>query len=111
MLRPVHILRSVPKLDFFHFHKLCFALSLVLCVVSVISLSVRGLNYGVDFAGGILIEVRTPGAPDLAAMRAQLNALDLGDVALQEFGSPNDVLIRVERQGDEAQEMAAVQAI
>jgi preprotein translocase subunit SecF len=111
MLRPVQILKRVPKLDFFHFHKLCFALSVVLCVVSVVSLAVRGLNYGVDFAGGVLIEVRTPGPPDLASMRSTLNGLNLGDVALQEFGAANDILIRVERQGSEAEEMAAVQAI
>jgi preprotein translocase SecF subunit len=111
MLRPVHILKSVPKLDFFRFHKLCFALSAALCLISVVSLSVRGLNYGVDFAGGILIELRTPEKPDLAAMRDKLNALNLGDVALQEFGAPNDILIRVERQASETEEMAAVQAI
>jgi preprotein translocase subunit SecF len=68
MLRPVHILKSVPKLDFFRFHKLCFALSAALCLISVVSLSVRGLNYGVDFAGGILIELRTPEKPDLAVI-------------------------------------------
>jgi preprotein translocase subunit SecF len=110
-MRPVQILKSVPKLDYFRFHKACFVLSLVLCVVSVVSLSVRGLNYGVDFAGGILIEVRAQGQPDIAGMRATLNRLELGEVALQEFGAPTDILIRVERQGSEAQEMAAVNAI
>jgi preprotein translocase SecF subunit len=110
-MRPLQIIKTVPKLDFFRFHKLCFALSAVLCIVSVVSIATRGLNYGVDFAGGILIEVRTPQTPDLGALRDKLGALNLGDVALQEFGAANDLLIRVERQSGEEQEMAAVNAI
>ena len=112
MFKPVKLLTKVPNVDFFRFHKLCFALSIILCVVSVVSIATRGLNYGVDFAGGILIEVRTPNAPDLAKMRADIGALNLGDVALQDFGASNDVLIRIERQaGGEDAEMAAVQKV
>jgi preprotein translocase SecF subunit len=110
-MRPIRLINAVPKLDFFRFHKACFALSLVLCIVSVVSLATRGLNYGVDFAGGILIEVRAAEKPDLGAMRAKLGALNLGDIAIQEFGAPTDILIRVERQGEEQKEMAAVNAI
>jgi preprotein translocase subunit SecF len=111
-MRPIRLIRTVPKLDFFRFHKLCFALSIALCLISVVSIAARGLNYGVDFAGGILIEVRTPVPAVLAEMRAKLNALGIGDVALQDFGGANDVLIRVERQpGGEAAEQAALQSI
>lgn len=109
---PIRLLKTVPKLDYFRFHKLCFALSIVLCVGSVISIAAKGLNYGVDFAGGILIEARKSTPIDIAAVRAQLNVLGLGDIALQEFGGKNDVLIRVESQaGGEAATMAAVQKV
>jgi preprotein translocase SecF subunit len=112
MFTGIRLLRAVPKLDYFRFHKLCFALSLFLCLASVVSLATKGLNFGVDFAGGILIEARqTTGTVDLASLRSKLAALNLGDVALQEFGTPNDLLIRVERQGSEQAEMVALQQI
>ncbi|MBM3546585.1 MAG: protein translocase subunit SecF [Alphaproteobacteria bacterium] len=112
MFKPIRLITKVPNLDYFRFHKLCFALSIVLSVISVVSLATRGLNYGVDFAGGILVEVRLPTKPDLARMRADIGALNLGDVALQDFGASNDVLIRIERQtGGEDAEMVAVQKV
>ncbi|MGH7088260.1 MAG: protein translocase subunit SecF, partial [Stellaceae bacterium] len=66
------------------------------------------LNYGIDFSGGTIIEARTQGPADLAKMRSDLDSLGLGDVMLQGFGAPNEVLIRLQRQpgGDKAQEAA-----
>ncbi|MFQ5765323.1 MAG: protein translocase subunit SecF, partial [Rhodospirillales bacterium] len=70
--------------------------------------TIKGLSYGIDFQGGILIEVRTPGPADIGGLRSRLSGLGLGEVALQEFGQPTDVLIRVQRQkgGEEAQQVA-----
>ncbi|NQV84972.1 MAG: protein translocase subunit SecF [Rhodospirillales bacterium] len=85
-----------------------FAFSLLLVVLSVAVFSIKGLSYGIDFKGGIMIDVRTSGPADLGAMRSELGALGLGEVALQEFGQPDDVLIRIQRQpgGEEGQQAA-----
>jgi len=107
-MRPLIVIRRIPSIDFMGLHKLGFALSLLLTLGSLGLFIGKGLNYGIDFSGGTLIEARTSGPADLAAMRAELDGLGLGDVSLQGFGSPNDVLIRLQRQpgGDKEQEVA-----
>jgi preprotein translocase subunit SecF len=100
-------------IPFIRYHRLGYAISGALVALSLLLLPTKGLNFGIDFQGGILIEVRVPGeTADLGAMRAALGGLGLGEVALQEFGQPNDVLIRIERQagGEEAQ-LAAVDRV
>src|SRR5579883_493584 len=109
MLRPLITIRHIPNIDFMRLHKLGFVLSLVLTLGSIVLFGVRGLNYGIDFSGGTVIEARTLNGPaDLAKMRSTLDGLGIGDVALQNFGSPDDVLIRLQRQpgSDKAQEQA-----
>ena len=85
-----------------------FIFSAVLITSSVGLFLTKGLNYGIDFQGGILMEVRTDKAASISAMRTTLGNLGLGEVALQEFGQPTDVLIRVQRQegGEGAQQIA-----
>lgn len=112
MMRPLIVIRRVPKIDFMRWHRLGFALSLLLGAVSIGLFGTAGLNYGIDFKGGVLVEARvTPGPADLAAMRSKIDALKLGEASLQGFGSPNDVLIRLPQQagGDAGQEKAITQ--
>ena len=110
-MRPLIVIRRVPKIDFMRWHYYGFAFSLALTAITIGLFFTRGLNYGIDFIGGTLIEARvTPGPADLAGMRAKLDALHLGDVSLQTFGSPDEVLIRLPQQpGGDAAQMQAVQ--
>jgi preprotein translocase SecF subunit len=112
-MRPLIVIRHVPKIDFMRWHIYGFAFSLALTALTVGLFVTRGLNYGIDFIGGTLIEARvTSGAADLAAMRAKLDALHIGEASLQTFGSPDDVLIRLPQQpGGDAAQVKVVQMV
>ena len=108
----MRLLRIVPddtKFDFMRFRRISFPVSAILSVLAIVAYFTFGLNFGIDFIGGTLLEVQTKSGPaDLAQIRTTLNALNLGDVQLQQFGGPSDVLIRIPQQagGDEAQQAA-----
>jgi preprotein translocase subunit SecF len=97
------------RLPFMRYKGLCLWLSIIGMALSLTLFFVRGLNYGVDFKGGSMIEVQsTTGPADVAALRDKLGRLGLGGVQIQTFGAPTDVLIRLEEQpgGDAAQQAA-----
>ena len=99
--------RLVPddtKIRFMRARFIAMAVSALLMLGSIGALFYPGLNFGIDFQGGILMEVRTPGPADLATMRTNLNQLGLGEIGIQEFGAETDVLIRIGRQAGEAEE-------
>ncbi|MDB5653692.1 MAG: secF [Tardiphaga sp.] len=105
-------LRIVPddtKFDFTRFRRISFPISALLSILAITLFFTHGLNFGIDFKGGTLLEVRAKsGAADISAMRTTLGGLGLGEVQIQQFGSPSDALIRVAQQpgGDAAQQGA-----
>ncbi|MGJ4885327.1 MULTISPECIES: protein translocase subunit SecF [unclassified Bradyrhizobium] len=108
-------LRIVPDdthFDFTQFRRISFPISAALSILAIVLFFTHGLNLGIDFRGGTLLEVRAKsGTADIAGMRATLATLGLGEVQLQQFGTAADasVLIRIAEQpgGDAAQQEAA----
>ena len=104
---------SETNIDFMRLRMPALGFSGLLVAVSIALFTLVGLNLGIDFRGGILIEARnTAAAADIGGIRSDLNRLGLGDISIQGFGSETDVLVRVQRQeGDESAQIAAIKAI
>jgi preprotein translocase SecF subunit len=108
MFQGIRFIPDDTNLPFMRYSRFGFLFSGVLCVAAALIFFLNGLNYGIDFKGGTLIEVRTLGNVNIGDLRSRIGGLDLGETELQEFGAPNDILIRLETQagGEEAQTAA-----
>jgi preprotein translocase subunit SecF len=98
----MELFTSKKNIDFISKRKLAYGLSLLMILASIGSIVFQGLNFGIDFSGGTLVQVKFQTPPDLKQIRTVLSSLDLGDVVIQEFGSPEEILIRVEKQVTDA---------
>lgn len=108
----IKYLSTEPKLRFMAWRTPFLIFSIAIVTASIALFVVRGLNFGVDFRGGILIEVKTNGPANIGEMRDLLGGLDIGAVTLQEFGGSDDVLINLQRQeGEEAEQIQAIETV
>lgn len=111
-MKLIHLIPIGTKIRFLHFRKIALVSSLILCIASLTLYATKGLNYGIDFRGGILLEIRTPEAVELRTIRDQVSAANLGNFELQEFGQSTDILIRIESQpGGEKGDQKAIEAV
>jgi preprotein translocase SecF subunit len=110
MYKPFHLVPADTRIDFMRFHKPAFLLSVIMVIGSIVLIFTKGLNYGIDFAGGVLMEVQSKQEQvvDLGALRGKLDNLGIGEITLQTFGNENTVLIRIPQQagGDQATQAA-----
>src|SRR6185436_13397952 len=108
------LLRLIPddtKIHFMRLSRFGFMASGILCVASILLFIFVGLHYGIDFQGGVTVTIRTAQPANLDELRSKIDALGLGGAELQEFGSPNDVLIRLPLQQGVDAEKAQQEAV
>ncbi len=108
----IHKIAIAPSLNILAHRRSLFGFSGFLMVLSVVLLATFGLNFGVDFRGGIELEVRVVEGRDIGNLRDRTGGLGLGEITLQEFGDPRNILINVERQpGDDAAQFEALKVL
>lgn len=93
--KPIRFIPDGTNIPFTHWSRFGYMLSGVLCVLSILLFAVKGLNYGIDFKGGSTVAIRTAEAANIQQIRDDLGSLNVGSIEVQEFGSPQDVLIRI----------------
>ena len=107
---PIRLVPDGTKLPFMKWARIRTPISLVLIGLTFVLFFTVGVNEGIDFKGGTVIEVHTiTGDADLGAIRSTVGGLDLGDIQIQNIGSGSDILIRIAAQpGGEAEQQAVV---
>jgi len=107
--KPIQLVPHNTHIPFSSYFRIFLGISGALFLTTILLVSTAGLNFGIDFRGGTLIEIQTQDGPaDLGEIRSQMGGLGLGEVQVQTFGSPDEVLIRVAEQpgGEQAQQDA-----
>ena len=99
-MKTLKLVPSKPDFKFVRYNRRAFVFSSVLIIGSLLAFLMQGLNFGIDFKGGILVEISSSEPVDIAGLRGRMQTLDLGEVQIQQFGTPTDVLIRVAEADD-----------
>jgi preprotein translocase subunit SecF len=102
VIRPIRLVPDGTKIRFMRGRFAGLIVSAVLSTASLILFFYPGLNYSVDFVGGVVIELRLPQAVDIGVVRRDFDSLGFGAARVQNFGSGNDVLVRLDRRAEGA---------
>ena len=111
------LLRLIPNntnFDFLRVKVIAFLFSLIILSGTFISLMVNNLNYGIDFKGGILLELRSknPNSQNINELREKISTLNAGEVSIQNFGKDTDFLVRIQKQeGDQKEQIAMIEKV
>lgn len=99
-LFPLHLIPNDTNIDFMRWRKATLALALLALVASLAVIGLKGFNYALEFTGGTVVEARFDRSLDVDAVRKQLDAIGYGHAEVQTFGGGNDVMIRLQPQGE-----------
>jgi len=97
----MQLIRPDINIDFIGKRKIALTISAMVILISLGLLAVKGLNFGIDFTGGTLVEVKFDKAPSIADVRNSISPKGFGNAVIQEFGSPEEILIRVQNKDGE----------
>jgi len=97
----MQLIRPDINIDFIGKRKVALMISALMILISLGMLAVKGLNFGIDFTGGTLVEVKFDKAPTIADVRSSISPKGFGNAVIQEFGSPEEILIRVQNKDGE----------
>lgn len=104
----MELIKKQTRIDFMGKFKTAMIFSGLLILAGIVSIVMHGgLKYGIDFKGGTLVQLKFPEAPSIDSIRSGLKEIGLADSTIQEFGSPNNILIRVERSEGKMEEMGS----
>ena len=111
-MKGIRLIPDDTALDFVGKRAVAFVISLAIIIASLGLAFTKGLNFGIDFTGGTIIEIRVNEAPNLSDIRAELNTLEIGAVSIQEFGEPTDLMVRLPQQeGGPDNQQAAIDKV
>ena len=111
------LLRLIPtntNFDFLHYKKIAFLFSIIIIIGTFLSLFINNLNYGIDFKGGILLELRSKdtNSANIDELRSKISKLNAGEVSIQNFGKDIDFLVRIQKQeGDQKEQIAMIEKV
>lgn len=107
----LHLIPYGTKFDIIGKSKFMFPIAIVAIVTCFSFIIFKGMNYGIDFKGGYIFEVKMPSEPDIQSLRQKLGSLGLGEVAIQQFGSKENLMIKLEKPEEGKNQALAIQKV